>query len=126
MPESPAAASLSRRLGGHEAIAAVVDTLSRRLTGDGRLAPYFARLDLETLRRHQVAFLDAALGGPHAYRGATLRRAHLGLGISARDFGLLLDHLAAALGACAVPEELRAEVLARVAAWRGEVVEEGR
>jgi hemoglobin len=115
--------TLYRRLGGHEAIASVVDTLTRRLAGDGELAHYFARLDLEALRRHQVAFLDAALGGPHPAREGALLEAHRGLGITARDFGLAHGHLAAALRACAVPEGLSAEVLARVAAWHGEVAE---
>ena len=124
MPErAAAAASLYRRLGGHEPLAAVVDAFSRRLIVDGELAHYFAHLDLEQLRRHQVAFLDAALGGPHAYRGATLRQAHQGLGITARDFRRSLEHLGAALRACDVPEGLGAEVLGQIAALRGEVVE---
>ena len=123
MAESPTAAgSLYRRLGGHEAVAAIVDVFSRRLAADGELARYFARLDLEGLRRHQAAFLDATLGGPRAYRGATLRRAHQGLGITARDFRLVLDHLAAAIGACGVPEALGAEVLGHVSGLSSEVV----
>ena len=126
MPERPAtAASLYRRLGGHEAVAAIVDVFSRRLAADGELARYFARLDLEGLRRHQAAFLDAALGGPQAYRGATLRRAHQQLGITARDFRLVLDHLAAAISACGVPEALGAEILGYVAGLSGEVVQAG-
>jgi hemoglobin len=126
MTEPPtAAASLYRRLGGHEAVAAIVDVFSRRLAADGELARYFARLDLEGLRRHQASFLDAALGGPQAYRGATLRRAHQQLGITARDFRLVLDHLAVAISACGVPEALGAEILGYVAGLSGEVVQAG-
>ena len=48
------------------------------------IAPFFAGIDLGRLRRHQAAFLAAALGGPDAYPGAPLREAHRGRGIGNR------------------------------------------
>ncbi len=123
MADLPAGTSLYRRLGGHEPLAAVVDAFSRRVAADHELARYFTAVDFEGLRRHQVAFLAAAFGGPQAYRGPTLRQAHRGLGITAHHFALFVEHLAGALATCDVPPALRAEVLEQIAALSGEVVE---
>ena len=115
-------APLYQRLGGREAIAIVVDAFYGRVLVDPELAPYFAGRDLAGLRRHQAAFLAFALGGPSAYHGRTLRRAHAGLGIGDRQFDLVAGHLAAALDAARVPGALAAEVLGHVAALRRDVV----
>jgi hemoglobin len=120
MPSCPH--SLYRQLGGYEPIAALVDLFYRRAVADAELAPFFAHLDMERLRRHQATFLAAALGGPVAYKGATLRRAHAGLGITARHFQRVAAHLAAALHACRVPEPLVEAVMAQVAALQDDVV----
>jgi hemoglobin len=122
MAASRQVSSLYQQLGGHEPIAAVVDVFYRRAMADMELAPFFAHLDMEELRRHQASFLSWALGGPSAYRGRTLRIAHHGLGITERQFGLVAEHLAAALRACRVPEPLTEELIARVAALRSEII----
>jgi hemoglobin len=93
---------------------------------DGELAHYFAHFDLEELRRQQVAFLEVAFGGPYPYERATLQQAHWSLRISGREFGLVIDHFAAALRACSVSEMLAAEVLERIATLRDEVVDADR
>ncbi len=114
---------LYQQLGGRDAIAAVVDDFYGRVLADAELAPFFAGRDLDGLRRHQAAFLAVALGGPDEYRGRTVCRAHAGLGITAHHFGLVAGHLAGALGACGVPDDLITEVIGRVAALQGDVVE---
>jgi hemoglobin len=115
-------ASLYGRFGGHEPVAAAVDVFYRRVVADAALMHHFAHLDLEQLRRHQAAFLDFVFGGPAVYRGRTLRRAHRGLEITAREFALVAAHLATALGECGVAEPLVTEVLGCVTALRDEVV----
>lgn len=121
----PGAASLYQRIGGHEAIAALVDVFTRRIAADAELAGSFAGRDLEGLRHHQAAFLAATFGGPHPYRGLSIGQAHRGLRIPPRHFQLVVEHLATALSSCGVPDALSAEVLERVAALRGEIVEGG-
>ena len=115
-------ATLYRAIGGHEAVAAVVDVFYRRVLADDQLAGFFAGIDLQTLRRHQAAFLDVALDGPGRYRGRPLRGAHHGLGITAAQFERMLNHLAAALHECAVPEGPVRAIITRVAARRDEVI----
>lgn len=114
--------SLYRQLGGRVAIAAVVDDFYRRILSDSALAPFFAGADLERLRRHQAAFIAAALSGPTAYEGRSLRQAHAGRGIGEEDFAAVAGHLAAALRACGVPEATTERVIARIAALRDEVI----
>jgi hemoglobin len=116
--------TLYRRLGGHEAIVAIVDLFTRRLAMDAELAHFFAHLDAERFRQHQATFLAEALGGPPRYQGRTLREAHRGLGLTGHHFQGVLAHFVAALGRCDVPEGIRAEIVGRLAALRAEIVEE--
>jgi hemoglobin len=115
--------SIYRQLGGRVVITAVVDDFYRRVLHDPALAPFFAGTDLERLRRHQEAFLTAALGGPTTYEGRPLRQAHAGRSIGAGHFAAVAGHLAAALRACGVPETLTEPVIARVAALRDDVID---
>lgn len=69
--------TLYDRLGGHEAIRAVVDDFYDRLVADPELGPFFDDADLEHLRRTQTDFLCEAAGGPEIYEGPSVREAHL-------------------------------------------------
>jgi hemoglobin len=115
-------ASLYERIGGHEPLVAVVDTFARRLIFDAELAHYFAHLDLDELRSHQVAFLDAALGGQHEGRRIRLRAHHQRLPIGDREVELVLEHLADALRICGVPADVCNDVLEQIAARRSDIV----
>ena len=117
-------ATLYGAIGGHEAVAAVVDDFYRRLLGDADLAGYFAGVELDGLLRHQAAFIGRALAGPDHYRGRPLQEAHHGLGITVPHFERMLGHLAAALHDCGVEEPPASLVLSRIAALRDEVVEQ--
>ena len=56
--------SLYERLGGQGAIAAVVETLLKRVVGDTRFNSYFAEADMPHLQEQLVAQLCQATGGP--------------------------------------------------------------
>ena len=68
------------------AISAAVDDFYVRVTADPRLAGFFDGTDIATLRRHQVAMLSAATGGPIEYRGRIMSLAHAGLAITDEHF----------------------------------------
>ena len=70
-------ATLYDRLGGHDAIRAVVDDFYDRLLADPDLGPFFDDADLDRLRETQTAFLCEAAGGPETYDGPSVREAHL-------------------------------------------------
>jgi hemoglobin len=114
--------SLYEELGGRAAIAAVVEEFYAKVLADPSLAPMFAGVDVDRLRRHQAAFLVAAHGGPNEYRGRGMRQAHTGLDITAEQFGAVAGHLSDALAACGVPALTIATVIGHVAQLQGDIV----
>ena len=101
---TPAETSIYDAIGGEPALVAVVDDFYMRVTGDPELARFFAGTNMAKLKGRQVEFFAAALGGPQAYTGATMREAHRGRGIGQEHFDLTAGHLIAALGASDVPD----------------------
>lgn len=114
--------SLYVRLGGADAIAAVVDAFYARVLADELLSPLFAGKDMAQQRTHQTRFMSYALGGPNQYKGRSMQRAHAGLGITPTQFAAVAGHLAATLRAFAVPEAWIDEVIGHVAGLRNDIV----
>jgi truncated hemoglobin YjbI len=73
------------------------------MSKSGELARFFAGTNMAKLKGRQAEFFAAALGGPHAYTGATMREAHRGRGIGQDHFDLAAGHLIAALSAADLP-----------------------
>lgn len=126
-PLAPApAASLYHRLGGYDALAAVVDDFLRRMLGDAELAAFFAELqegEKQRLRQMLLDQLCELTGGPCVYVGKDMRTAHGGLGIREADWTRAVGHLEATLEAARVPPAERREVLAAVAGLKDQIVE---
>ena len=106
--------TLYERLGGRDAIAAVVESFYERILDDERVAHFFEDTDMSSLRSHQTQFLAAAAGGPVEYDGADLETAHAHLDVDERDFEIIAVHLDEALASFDVPAAERDEVLAAV------------
>lgn len=115
-------ASLYERLGGREAIEAVVDEFYDRVLADPQLAPYFADVDMTRQRAHQTAFIAAVTGGPAEYDGDDMREAHAHLDLSESDFGAVAGHLDDALAECGVADEDRETVRSEVASLKPAVL----
>src|SRR5215470_15011931 len=78
-------ASLYKRLGGYDAIAAVSDDFIERLAKDKQLNHFLNGLSessLKRLRQHVVDFLCQATGGPCIYTGRDMKTVHTGLHIT--------------------------------------------
>jgi len=120
--------SLYARLGGYDAIAAVVDDLQVRLENDPLLGRYWsARRSLETDRRVRqltIDYLAAATGGPTFYLGRDMRLAHAGMGLTTDDYAAFTRHVMATLDKFKVSEPERGEVLAFIASLESQVVEQ--
>jgi len=71
-----AATTIYDTLGGEKAVRALVDGLYFRIVGDVVLRPFFARADMEALKKSQVLFFCQLLGGPQQYRGPGIRELH--------------------------------------------------
>lgn len=115
--------SIYERIGGKQALTAVVDEFYRRILADDSLSPLFAATDMAAQRRHQVAFLAFALGGPNEYRGAGMKRAHAGRGITDAHFAAVAGHLQDTLQWAAVGADQVVQIMAAAASLRNDVVD---
>jgi hemoglobin len=117
-----AGTSIYDAIGGEPALVAVVDDFYRRVTGDPELARFFAGTNMAKLKGRQVEFFAAALGGPHAYTGATMREAHRGRGIGQQHFDLAAGHLVAVLGAAEVSDETISHIVGLIGPLSEQIV----
>ena len=119
-------AILYARLGGYDAIAAVVDNLLARLTTDPQLRRFWQNRGEDGLRREKqllIDFLCAATGGSLLYTGRDMNTSHKGMGISESDWRIFIGHLEATLNSFKVPSSEQAAVLAFVGGTKGDIVE---
>lgn len=119
--------SLYTRLGGYDAIAAVVDMLLERMRGDAQLARFWTSpRSVDTNRRERqlaVDFIAAATGGPTFYLGRDMRTSHAGMGITQSDYQALVRHTVAILDGFKVPAREKGEVVAFLATLEPEIVQ---
>jgi hemoglobin len=116
-------ASLYERLGGLDAIEAVVDSFVGRCAGDERINGKFARSDVPRLKKMLVDQVCEASGGPCTYTGRDMRETHDGMGVTAGEFDALVEDLVATLDAFNVPKPEQDELLALLAPMRDAIVE---
>lgn len=122
--QQPSLPSLYDRLGGAEAVEAVVALFYEKVLADRELSPFFRGVQMSRQHQQQVAFFTQLLGGPPVYQGRDMRSAHKGLGLTARHFGLVAGHLVATLKEAGVAQEGIDEVVARVAPLQPEVLDQ--
>ena len=114
--------SLYERLGGQEAIDAVVDLFYVKILDDERVNHFFEDVNMRRQIVRQKEFLAAAFGGPKPYEGRDLRTAHAGLDLTAEDFGVIAELLQASLEEAGVDEELVKEVMTIAASTKDAVL----
>ena len=118
--------TLYSRLGGYDAIAAVVENLVGRLMQDERLGRFWAHRGDDGIRREKqllVDFLCHCAGGPMYYTGRDMNLSHKGMRISEEDWAALILHLNATLDHFQVPEAEREAVVGFVQSTKLEIVE---
>jgi hemoglobin len=118
--------SLYARLGGYDAIAAVVDDFIGRLVADKRFAKFFvghSEDSLKKIRQHIVDQFCAGAGGPCLYTGRDMKTTHHGLGITNADWDAAVKHLTASIDKFKVAEKEKGELLAFVATLKKDIVE---
>jgi len=118
--------SLYERLGGYNAIAAVVDDFVGRLITDKRFERFFAGHSTDSkkrIRQHIVDQFCAAAGGPCLYTGRTMKDSHAGLGITEDDWNAAGQHLVATLDKFKVGAQEKKELLDFVGTLKADIVE---
>jgi len=122
-----AEASLYSRLGGYDAIAAVVDDLLGRIQSDPLLKRFWTSpRSADTNRRERqlaIDFIAAAAGGPTFYLGRDMKTSHAGMGITGDDYAAFARNLSATLDKFKVPEPERGQVMAFLASLESDIVE---
>jgi len=116
-------ASLYERLGGLDAIRAVVDSLVARCAADERINRKFERSDIPRLTKMLVDQVCEATGGPCTYAGRDMKETHDGMGVTAGEFDALVEDLVATLREFDVPEAEQEELLGLLAPMRDDIVE---
>ena len=122
-PDKP---SLYQRFGGHDVIAAFVEDLMPRLTGDPTLGVYWKGKCRDSMRKDNqlvLEFLCMAFGGPSAYLGRDMKTSHDGLGITDDEWDIFAGHAVAALEKLGIPEQEKAEFLAAAVSLKPDIVE---
>jgi len=118
--------SLYDRLGGYNAVAAVVDDFVGRLVTDRQFERFFVGHSTDSkkrIRQHIVDQLCAAAGGPCVYTGRTMKDSHVGLGIGEAEWDAAAKHLVASLDKFKVPEQEKKDLLAFVTGLKADIVE---
>jgi len=119
--------SLYDRLGGYDAISAVVDVFLQRVWDDPVVGRYFVGMGTDTrnsLRQKNKNLLCYNTGGPCKKINRPLDVTHNGLGITDKEFDIVVNHLAATLKDFKIPQREFEEVMAKVGNLRSYVVEQ--
>jgi hemoglobin len=114
--------SLYDRLGGKDAITAVVDDFVGNVAADKRINGYFAKADIARLKRNLVDQICQETGGPCAYTGRDMRSAHKGMGITNADFSALVEDLVKTLNRLNVPAKEQGEFLGILGPMKPQIV----
>ena len=118
--------SLYTRLGGYDAINAVVENLLPRLVNDAELGRFWQNRSTDGMRREKqllIDFLCASAGGPLYYTGRDMALSHKGMRISGSDWAAFIRHLNATFDTFQVPQQERGEVLAFIESTKPDIVE---
>lgn len=112
------------RLGGAASIASLVEEMYRRVLADPDLAPFFAHVSMERLKRMQFQFLASALDGPIEYTGAELSSIHRDRGITGQHFARFCGHFADAMEAQGSSSRDIDQALGRLATFKDKITGE--
>lgn len=85
--------SLFERMGGMPAVTAVADETISRAAADPRTTRSFEGIKLAALKESLATQICRLAGGPCTYEGASMRKAHSGLGITDAEFDLMVAML---------------------------------
>ena len=126
MPARTQEKSLYERVGGYNALAAVVDDFIGRLVADKQFEKFFVGHSIDSKKKIRQHILDqfcAATGGPCVYTGRDMKTTHAGLGITNADWDAAAKHLSDSLDKFKVPEKEKGELLAFVTTVKKDIVE---
>ena len=119
--------TLYERLGGINAISAVVDQFITNVVGDNVINARFAETvanpsRAQLLRNNLIDQICAGAGGPCQYKGKNMVEAHTGMNITEAEFNALVGDLVAALNSLNVPQKEQDDLLAILGPMQTDIV----
>ncbi len=118
--------SLYERLGGYDAISAVVDDFATKLFADPVVGKRFFGMSDDSrqgFRQKNKNLVCNVTGGPCKVISRSAAVTHGGLGIKASEFDIVVNHLVDTLNKFKVPEKEHQELLAIIGTLRPDIVE---
>ena len=120
---APMQKSLYERLGGLDAIKAVIGDFVGRVVADERINKKFAKSDGARVTHFLVEQVCAATGGPCKYTGNSMKKSHKNMKVTEGEFNALVEDLVAALDKFNVPATEKNELLGALAPLKDQIVE---
>jgi hemoglobin len=117
--------SLYQRLGGKEAITAVVDDFVANVAADSRINGRFANTNIPSFKQLLVEQICDASDGPCTYTGRDMKTTHAGMGIKDAEFDALVEDLVQSLDKHKVPAAEKQELLGILGPMKADIVEPG-
>ena len=118
--------TLYERLGGYDAISAVVKDLLPRLMSDSQLGRFWENRGADGINREEqllIDFLCSSAGGPLLYTGRDNKTSHKGMGISESDWEKFIAHLNATLEKFELPQQEHSDVIGFIESTKADIVE---
>lgn len=114
--------TLFEQIGGTQRVEALVGEFYKRVFSDDYLRPFFDETSREKLEAMQMEFFSAALGGPVAFSGIDLRKAHADLEIARPHFSRFVEHLLDTLRSLNIPDHHTNQIIARISTYSGDIL----
>ena len=118
----PPQASLYQRLGGQQAITAVVDDFVANVAADNRINHFFAHTNIPHLKQELVDQICQATGGPCKYTGRDMKTSHTGMKITEAEWNATVEDLVKTLDKYKVPEREKNDLLALLGSLKADIV----
>ena len=118
--------SLYDRLGGYDAVSAVVDDFAAKLFVDEQVGKFFVGMGTDTreqFRQKNKNLVCNVTGGPCKIISRSAKVVHGGLGITESDFDVVANHLADTLNKFKVPEKEQKELFAIIDTLKPDIVD---
>lgn len=124
--DKPKEKSLYERLGGYDAISAVVEDFLARLGKDPMFERFGQGRAMDSKQHAKQLIKDqlcAYTGGPCQYIGRDMATAHQGLGITQKEWDASVQHLKESLDHFKVSEKEQKELLAIIDKQKADIIE---
>ncbi len=118
--------TLYERLGGYDAISAVVEDFADKLFDDPKISKFFVGMGDDTRKQFKQKnknLVCNVTGGPCKVISRTAKVTHTGLGITEKDFDVVFQHLVDTLDKFKVPKAEKKELLDIILTLKPDIVE---